>query len=54
MKRILSFLKCYISETVIKTKLAENNPLIDAFHNEDCFNTVPNAPGIYIMVARKA
>ena len=53
MKRILTFLKGYISEKVIVTKLSEKNYLKDAFNHEDCFNTVPNVPGIYIMVARK-
>lgn len=54
MKRILSFLKGYISENVIDTKLTDKNCLKDAFNNEDCFDKVPNVPGIYIMVARKA
>ena len=50
MKRVLQFLTGYISKEVIESKVwfIEN-----AFQSDDCFDDVPNKPGIYIMVAKK-
>ena len=50
MKRVLHFLTGYISKEVIESKVwfIEN-----AFQSDDCFDDVPDKPGIYIMVAKK-
>ena len=50
MKRVLQFLTGYISKEVIESKVWNIN---DAFESDDCFDKVPNKPGIYIMVATR-
>lgn len=50
MKRILQFLTGYIEKTIVESKVW---CIEDAFQTDDCFNDVPNEPGIYIMVAKK-
>lgn len=50
MRRVSQFLTCYISKTVIESKLEY---ISDAFESDDKFDVVPNEPGIYIMVAKK-
>lgn len=50
MKRVLQFLTEYIDQGVIESKVS---PLENAFLSDDCFDGVPNEPGIYIMVAKK-
>ena len=50
MKRLLQFLTGYIDPNIVETKVW---PIIDAFQSDDCFDRVPNEPGIYIMVAKK-
>ncbi len=50
MKRILTFLKGHISEAVINARLWE---IDNVFQTNDCFDDVPNQPGIYILAARK-
>ena len=51
MKRILQFLTGYIEKTIVESKVW---CIEDAFQTDDCFNDVPNEPGIYIMVAKEA
>lgn len=48
MKRFLQFLTGHIDKTIVDSKVW---PIIDAFQSSDCFDCVPNEPGIYIMVA---
>ena len=50
MKRVLHFLAGYIDKNIIESKVW---PIKDAFQSNDCFDCVPNEPGIYIMVAQK-
>ena len=50
MKRLLQFLTGYINQSIIESKVWL---LEDVFHSDDCFDDVPNEPGIYIMVAKK-
>jgi len=49
MKQDLKFLTNYISESVIDSKIRF---IKNAFKSDDCFDDVPDVPGIYIMVAR--
>ena len=49
MKRVLQFLTEYIDKNIIETKA---HPIKDAFKSDDCFDGVPDEPGIYIMVAK--
>lgn len=50
MKRVLQFLTEYIDKNIIESKA---HPIKDAFQSDDCFDSVPNESGIYIMVAQK-
>lgn len=50
MKRILQFLTGYIDKNIVESKVWT---IEDAFQSDDCFDGVPDAPGIYIMVAQK-
>lgn len=50
MKRVLQFLAEYIDPDIVERKIW---PINNAFQSDDCFDGVPNAPGIYIMVAKK-
>ena len=50
MKSILKFLKGHINESLIESKLWE---IDNVFKSSDCFDEVPNLPGIYIFVARE-
>ena len=45
MKRELQFLAGYIDKGIIESKVW---PIKDAFQSDDCFNGVPDEPGIYI------
>ena len=50
MKRVLQFLTGYIDQSIIESKVW----LLEyVFQSDDCFDGVPNEPGIYIMVAKK-
>ena len=50
MKRVLQFLTEQIEKNIIETKI---NTIKNSFQSDDCFDGVPNEPGIYIMVAKK-
>jgi hypothetical protein len=50
MKRFLQFLTGYIDKRIVEFKVW---PIINAFQSNDCFDSVPNESGIYIMVAKK-
>lgn len=50
MKRFLQFLTEYIDKSIVESKVWS---IINAFQSDDCFDSVPNEPGIYIMVAKK-
>ncbi len=50
MKRVLQFLTEYIEKNIIESKI---NTIKNSFQSDDCFDGVPNEPGIYIMVAKK-
>lgn len=50
MKRVLQFLTGYIDKSVVESKV---RTIEDAFQSDDCFDSVPDEPGIYIMVAQK-
>ena len=48
MKQDLKFLTNYISESVIDSKIRF---IKNAFKSDDCFDDVPDVPGIYINVS---
>ena len=50
MKRELQFLTEYIGKSIVESKVWL---IKDAFQFDECFDDVPNEPGIYIMVAHK-
>ena len=50
MKRFLQFLTGYIDKRIVESKVW---PIINVFQSNDCFDSVPNESGIYIMVAKK-
>ncbi len=49
MKRVLHFLSKHINKDIIESKISM---IENAFISDDNFENIPDAPGIYIMVAR--
>ena len=47
MKRVLQFLAEYIDKNVVEAKTWS---IEDAFQSDDCFDSVPDGPGIYQRV----
>lgn len=51
MRRVLQFLTCYISKTVIESKLEY---ISDAFESDDKFDVVPKNPAFILWLRKSA